>query len=79
MTDNMQNSAIVTAGMRLLRENLGLIEAEIFITAIKQDHFGYTEWRENLFEDMTIQEINQKGIAFMREHPELIPKNAKII
>jgi len=79
MTEYMQNSAIVTAGMRLLRENLGLIECEMFIANIKQDRFDYTEWREDLFEDMTIEEINKKATAFMREHPELIPKNAKII
>ncbi|MDR0221136.1 MAG: hypothetical protein LBI54_07020, partial [Lachnospiraceae bacterium] len=79
MTDSMPNSAIVSAGMKLLRENLGLIECEIFISSIKQDHFDYTEWRENLFEDMTIEEINRNAIAFMREHPEQIPSNATII
>ena len=79
MTDSMQNSAIVSAGMKLLREKLGLIECELFISSIRQDHFDYTQWRENLFEDMTIQEIHDNAKAYMREHPELIPKKAKII
>ncbi|MCL2054190.1 MAG: hypothetical protein FWG90_07115 [Oscillospiraceae bacterium] len=52
---------------------------EMFISTIKQDRFDYTKWRENLFEDMTIEEINKKATEFMRNHPELIPKNAKII
>jgi hypothetical protein len=79
MTENMQTSAIMTAGMRLLREKLGLIECEIFISNIKQDRFEYTEWRENLYEDMTLEELVSRAAEFERQHPELVPKNAKII
>jgi hypothetical protein len=80
MTDNMQTSAIRTAGMKLLRENLGLIETEIFIAAVKDDRFDYTEWRrENLFEDITPDELIKNAAEFTRDHPELVPKNAVII
>jgi ribosomal protein S18 acetylase RimI-like enzyme len=80
MTDNMQTSAIMTAGMRVLRETLGLVETEIFITTIKQERFDYTEWRrDNLYEDMTLKELVCSAAEFERQHPELIPKNAKII
>jgi hypothetical protein len=79
MTDNMQTSAILSAGMKLLRENLGLIETEIFIVNIKNKGFDYTEWRENLWEDMTTEELLAKAAEFERQHPEYIPKNAKII
>ncbi|MDR0220469.1 MAG: hypothetical protein LBI54_03565 [Lachnospiraceae bacterium] len=79
MTDNMQTSAIMTAGMRLLRENLGLIETEIFIVNIKNTGFDYTKWRENLWEDMTTEELFAKAAEFEQQHPELIPKNAKTI
>jgi len=79
MTDNTQTSAIMTAGMRLLREKLGYIECEIFIANIKQNDFDYTEWRENLYEDMTTEELVRKAADFERQHPELVPKNAKII
>ncbi|MCL2775634.1 MAG: hypothetical protein FWD71_20155 [Oscillospiraceae bacterium] len=79
MIDIMQNSAIMTAGMKLLRDNLGLIECEIFIANIKQDRFDYTEWRENLYEDMSLDELVDNAASYMKEHPELVPKNAKII
>ena len=80
MTDHIQVSAIMTAGMRILRETLGVIETEIFIANIKQEHFDYTEWRsENLFEKMTLEELVGNAANFERQHPELIPKNAKII
>jgi hypothetical protein len=73
----MQTSAILSAGMKLLRENLGLIETEIFIVNIKNKGFDYTEWRENLWEDMTAEDLFAKAAAFERQHPEFIPKNAK--
>jgi len=80
MTDNIQTSAIMTAGMRVLRETLGIIEAEIFITNIKQERFDYTEWRrDNLFEDVTLEELVNNAAEFDRQHPEFIPKNARII
>jgi len=80
MTDNMQTSAIMTAGMKILRETLGIIEAEIFITNIKQEYFDYTEWRrDNLFENMTLEELVNNAAEYEREHPEHIPVNAKVI
>ena len=69
----------MTAGMKLLRENLGLVECEIFIANIKQDRFDYTKWRKNLYEDMTVEELVGNAADYMREHPEFVPKNAKII
>ena len=80
MIDNMQTSAIMTAGMKILRDTLGIIEAEIFVATIKQEHFDYTEWRrDNLFEGMTLEELVNNAAEFERQHPELIPKNAKAI
>jgi len=34
-----------------------LIEAERFVMLIQKDSFDYTKWQENLFKDMTIDEI----------------------
>ncbi|MCL2054085.1 MAG: DUF5104 domain-containing protein [Oscillospiraceae bacterium] len=44
-----------------------------------QDRFDYTEWRESLYEDMSLDELLDSAATYMREHPELIPKNAVII
>ena len=79
MTNSMQNAAIMSAGMKLLRENLGLVESEIFIYNIKQEHFDYTEWRENLFEDVSLNDLLSRAAEFERAHPELISKDAKVI
>jgi len=77
--DNIQTSAIMSAGMKLLREHLGLVECEVFISTIKQNRFDYTVWRENLYEDMSLDELLDNAATYMNSHPELVPKNATII
>ena len=44
--------------------SLGLIEAERFIMLIQKEPFDYTQWQENLFEDMSIEEISPKATAY---------------
>ena len=79
MADTIQTSAILSAGMKLLRENLGVIETEIFLVTIKNKGFDYTEWRENLWEEMTVENLFSKAAEFEEQHLEFIPQNAKII
>ena len=46
----------------------------------QQERFDYTEWRhDNLFEDMTIEELVSNAAEFERQHPESVPKNARVI
>ena len=77
MTRDLQTTAIMSAGMKLLRETLGIVEAEIFITNIKTPGFDYTEWRENLWEDITLQEL--LGRAVQAEEKFGVPKNIEIL
>ena len=79
MQRNMQTDAIMTAGMKLLNENLGFIETEIFITTVKNIGFDYTKWRENLWEDLTLNELLRKAADYEIAHPELIPENVRVI
>ena len=60
MYNDVQTSAIISAGMKLLRENLGTIETEIFISKISSNEFDYTKWRENLLEDLTPRELFER-------------------
>ena len=61
MTNSIQTTAIMSAGMKALREKLGIIEAEIFITNIKTPGLDYTKWRENLWEDLTLHELLERA------------------
>ena len=77
MNENIQTSAIMSAGMKALRETLGVVEAEIFITNIKNPGFDYTEWRENLWEDLTLHELLER--AAKAEEKYGVPTSVEII
>ena len=46
----------------VLREKLNLVDVERFISIIQKEKFDYTKWRENLFEDMTNEDIIKEAI-----------------
>ena len=41
-------------GMKVLAQHLGIVEAERFVALIQREPFDYTEWRQDLFEDMSL-------------------------
>ena len=51
------NTVIKNEGMRVLAENLGLVDAERFITLLRREPFDYTEWRKDLHKDMPLDEF----------------------
>ena len=77
MYGDMQTNAIISAGMQLLRENLGALETEIFISTINSNDFDYTKWRENLWEDLTPRELFER--AAKTEEKYGIPQGVKTI
>jgi hypothetical protein len=70
----------MSAGMKCLRERLGVLESEIFVATLKAEDFNYTEWRQNQpWIDMPLTEILDNAETFSKQHPEIIPQNATII
>lgn len=51
------DTAIKIDGMKALRDKLGLVDAEKFITLIRREPFDYTEWRRELWKDKTIDDL----------------------
>jgi hypothetical protein len=51
-------------GFKALFANLDVVDAEKFITLISRDRFDYTKWRENLLENMTVEDIIKQGQEF---------------
>ena len=43
------NTALKDKGMRVLAEQLGLVEAERFIVLMRREPFDYTQWRQGIF------------------------------
>ena len=63
----MRTDTIVrNEGMQALMENLGLVEAERFVVLIQKESFDYTKWQENLFENMSIEELSQKAADYRK-------------
>ena len=58
------DTIIRSEGMEILAKNLGLIDAERFIMLIQKEPFDYTKWQENLFVNMTIEEISKKATDY---------------
>jgi hypothetical protein len=45
--------------MKALKDSLGIIEAERFITIIQREPFDYTKWHGALFEGLSVEEISR--------------------
>ena len=58
------DAEIRSLGFQVLFKYMDIVEAEKFISIINRDKFDYTEWRQTLFEDMTIDEIIQDAKKF---------------
>jgi hypothetical protein len=58
-------------GMNYLLEKLGVLETEIFISHLLREPFDYTKWQKNnLYENMSLQELNQKAAQYSKENPQ---------
>ena len=49
-------------GIKALVQSLGEVEAERFIALMQREPFNYTEWRQALEQDGTIEEISRRAM-----------------
>lgn len=57
------DTEIKAKGVQLLAQYLGDVEAERFIALIQREPFDYTKWRQDVFEDLSIEEISHKAMS----------------
>jgi hypothetical protein len=58
----LTDTVLRNSGMKILKENLGLMNAERFVTLILREPFDYTKWRQDFvekFEDMPVEEVSR--------------------
>lgn len=60
---------LMNKGMQCLTEQLGIIEAEQFISVIMREKFDYTKWQRSYFDKMTPEEIRNEADAFAKQYP----------
>ncbi len=60
------DTEIKISGFELLSNNLGMVETERFIALIQREKFDYTKWRENLFHELSGEEISKRAMEFQK-------------
>ena len=66
----MNNSIeIMNEGINCLIRELGVVKAEEFISIINREKFDYTKWRQNLFEDMSLEKLNNAAVQYAKKNP----------
>jgi len=55
---------IKTEGMRVLAENLGLVNAEKFIMLLLREPLDYTEWQRDLFANVPLDDFLKDAMEY---------------
>lgn len=63
----MTETEIRLKGMEILTKHLGLVDAERFISLIQREPFDYTSWRKNLFEGLSVEQLNEMAVKESKE------------
>ena len=58
------NTVLRDDGMRILAEQLGIVEAERFIALMRRESFDYTQWRQGLYKDVPLKAFLQDAQNF---------------
>ncbi len=57
------DTEIKIKGIEILARHLGDVEAERFIALIQRETFDYTDWRKDIAEDLSIEEISKNAMS----------------
>ena len=60
------DAEIRLSGFQALTQQLGMLEAERFITLIHRERFDYTQWRQQLFAGLSGEEISRRAMEFQK-------------
>jgi len=60
---------IYNRGLEALVRDLGVIQAEEFISVIKRENFDYTKWRRDYFGGMKDGEFTKAAAEYGKAHP----------
>jgi len=62
------DTEIKVKGIHILAQYLGDIEAERFIALIQREPFDYTKWRQDMDEELNIEEISRRAMSMRRKN-----------
>lgn len=64
------DSEIIYDAYNTLASTMDILELERFIMLVKRDNFDYAEWRKYLWEDLSVEEISQRAMDFVKSRSE---------
>jgi len=64
------DTEIKQKGLQVLAKYLGDVEAERFVALLQRETFDYTKWRQGLDEELSIEDISRKAMAFRAKKTE---------
>lgn len=67
MSENMVE--IMNRGMKCLTDQMGIVEAEQFISFIIREKFDYTKWQRDYFDKKSPEEISKEASEYEKSHP----------
>ena len=77
MDTMMTTSEILNTGMTCLKEKLGIVGAEQFISVIIREQFDYTKWQREHFDSMDSKEFVDAAAEYDKNHPFVSKKMKK--
>ena len=60
------DAEIKVMGFEILSRYMGLVEAARFIALIQREKLDYTQWRQNLFAELSGEEISRQAMALQQ-------------
>ena len=66
----MVDSVLKRKGFDVLSETLGLVDAERFISLILREPFDYTEWQQELYKGVSLDEF-YRNVKNFKENKNL--------
>ena len=61
----MVDAEIKIRGFEVLSDQLGWVDAERFVFLLHRDGLDYTQWRKNLFPDLSGEEISRRAMRYV--------------
>ena len=62
-------SELKSKGMRCLTEQMGVVEAEMFVSMILREQFDYTKWQREYYDDMKPGDFMHGALDYAKTHP----------
>jgi hypothetical protein len=66
----MTDTELRLQGIKVLARVLGTVEAERFVALIQREPFDYTKWRQDQWNDLSIEETSSRATTLRKQEAE---------